>query len=65
MEYKKYIKKYKNKSKRKAIIIPGKYESTADLLFQKNKNLKWYVKKGIKAATPYIILREYQKRNNK
>lgn len=65
LEYKKYIKKYKKQNARNSIIVPGKYETKADLNIQRNKHFKWYIKKGIKAVTPYIILREYQKRKNR
>lgn len=58
-KYKEYIKKYNNVDKRKSIIIPGIRETVDDLalLNMKGKNVKWFVKKGIKFICPYGILR--------
>ncbi len=61
-EYKKYIKKYSNaKQKREPIIIPGVRETVLDLNndyhYLESKNVKWFIKKSIKAICPYGILK--------
>ncbi len=66
-KYKKRICRYNRFNKRTPIIIPGVRETVNDVpVFNtQNKNIKWFIKKGIKFACPYGIFRMREIRKNR